>query len=118
MARFAPYRKEEVTVEPSVSHEPIAPDLSNVSSNFLLSQQQRERLAQNGFAVSPSEHKEFYMLYERARYNLEPIFVTSDSLLHTYHLLFDNILRTIEEEQFIPLARRLNTQFLRAAEDQ
>ncbi len=116
--RFAPYPKEEVTVRPAVSHPPIAPDLSNVRSAFLLSPEQRERLAQNGFVVSPGEEQEFYILYEKARYNLEPIFVTSDSLLHIYHLLFDKILRTIEREEFIPIARELNARMLQATAEQ
>ncbi len=111
-ARFAPYRPPEVTVQPAVSHEPIAGDLSNVVSAFLLSPQQRQRLAENGFVVSPSEEKEFYPLYEKARYNFEPIFVTSDSLLHVYHLLFDKVLRTIEREQFIPILKELNARML------
>lgn len=111
-AQFANYVKEPVRVQPSVSHEPIAPDLSNVTSAFLFSSQQRERLARDGFVVSPSGEKEFYMLYEKARYNWEPIFVTSDSMLHTYHLLFDKLLRTLEREQFIPTLRQLNARML------
>ncbi len=116
--RFAPYRVPEVQAQPSVSHEAIAPDLSNVISSFLLSPQQRERLAQNGFTVSPSEHKEFYILYEQARYNNEPVFVTSDSLLHMYHLLFDKVLRTTERQQLIPILQRLNRRMLGNSEKQ
>ncbi|MBN1485076.1 MAG: DUF3160 domain-containing protein [Chloroflexia bacterium] len=117
-ARFAPYNAEPVTVEPSVSHEPIAADLSNVSSSFLLSPGQRELLARNGFVVSPSEEKEFYMLYEKARYDYVPIFVTSDSLLHVYHLLFDKVLRTTEREYFIPILQQLNARMLASSEAQ
>lgn len=111
-AQFAVYVKEPVEVRPAVSQEAIAPDLANISSIFLFSPAQRERLAQNGFVVSPSEEKEFYMLYERARYNFEPILVTSDSLLHVYHLLFDKLLRTLEVEQFIPALQDLNARML------
>jgi len=114
-AQFAVYAPEPVQVEPAVSQEAIAPDLANVSSSFLFSPAQRERLAQNGFVVSPSEEKEFYMLYEKARYNLEPIFITSDSLLHAYHLLFDKLLRTLEVEQFIPRLQTLNARMLAAS---
>lgn len=105
-------------MRPAVSHEPIAPDLSNVRSSFLLTAAQRARLAQNGFVVSPAEEKEFYMLYEKARYAYEPIFVTSDSLLHVYHLLFDKVLRTLEQEQFIPALRALNERMLEAVRAQ
>ncbi|MGC8873762.1 MAG: DUF3160 domain-containing protein [Chloroflexia bacterium] len=110
--RFASYRKPAVSVRPAVSHAVIAPDLSNVRSTFLLSAAQRAMLARNGFVVSPSEEKEFYTLYEKARYAYEPIFVTSDSLLHVYHLLFDKVLRTLEQERFIPALRALNARML------
>lgn len=115
---LAPYRKEPVNVQPAVVHEPIAPDLGNVVSAFLLSPQQRERLAQQGFVVSPAEYKEFYILYEEARYNYEPTFITSDSLLHLYHLLFDKVLRTLERERFIPALERLNRLMLEHAQQQ
>jgi hypothetical protein len=117
-AQFAAYIEEPVTVQPALSQEPIAPDLGNVSSSFLLSTQQRTMLAQNGFVVSPSDEKEFYMLYEKARYNYEPIFVTSDSLLHVYHLLFDKLLRTLEAESFIPALQQLNARMLQDVQAQ
>jgi hypothetical protein len=117
-APFAAYRKEPVTVQPAVAHEPIAPDLANVVSAFLLSSQQRERLAQNGFVVSPADYKEFYLLYEAARYNYEPVLVTSDSLLHVYHLVFDKLLRTMERQQFIPALKELNALMLSHARQQ
>jgi hypothetical protein len=101
-----------VEAEPVIHHEGIAPDLSNVQNPFLLSQAQLDHLARDGFVVSPGDEKEFFTLYERARYNNVPIFVTSDSLLHVYHLLFDKVLRTAEVEHFIPLLRDLNVAML------
>jgi hypothetical protein len=117
-AAFATYHEEPVTVRPAVPQEPIAPDLSNVVSAFLLSPQQRERLAKAGFVVSPAEDKEFYVLYEQARYNYEPILITSDSLLHVYHLIFDKTLRTLERERFIPALKQLNARMLQDAQQQ
>jgi hypothetical protein len=110
---FASYEKPGVEAEPVIHHEGIAPDLSNVRNPFLLSQAQVDRLARDGFAVSPGDDKEFFTLYEQARYNNVPIFVTSDSLLHVYHLLFDKVLRTAEVEHFIPLLRDLNAAMLK-----
>jgi hypothetical protein len=110
--QFAAYTKEPVEVQPAVSQPAIAPDLSNVNSAFLFSSQQLQRLAQNGFVVSPSGEKEFYVLYEQARYDYEPIFVSSDSLLHIYHLLFDKLLRSLERESFIPALKGLNARML------
>jgi hypothetical protein len=103
---------------PVLYHEAIAPDLSNVQIPFVLSQSQLERLARDGFVVSPGVEKEFFTLYEKARYANVPIFVTSDSLLHVYHLLFDKVLRTAEVQYFIPLLRDLNQSLLARADEQ
>lgn len=110
--RFAIFDKPAVNVSPAVFHEPIAADLSNVVVPFVLSEEQRGRLAQSGLVVSPGTEKEFFTVYEQARYNNVPTFVTSDSLLHVYHLLFDKVLRTAERQAFIPLLQELNEAML------
>jgi hypothetical protein len=115
---FASFKEPAGEVVPSVYHEPIAPDLGNVRAPFVLSQAQRERLARDGFVVSPGVEKEFFTIYEKARYANVPIFVTSDSLLHVYHLLFDKTLRTAEVQYFIPLLRDLNQALLARADAQ
>ena len=109
---FAVFQEQAVQVVPAVSHEPIAPDLSNVQVSQVLSVAILERLARDGFVVSPGVEKEFFTVYEKARYNNEPIFVTSDSLLHVYHLLFGKVLRSAEMEYFIPLLQKLNAAAL------
>lgn len=115
---FAVYHEPALSVAPAVVHEPIAADLSNVRVPFLLSDGLRGRLAENGFVVAPGTEKEFFTVYEKARYDNQPVFVTSDSLLHIYHLLFDKILRTAEMERFIPLLRDLNAAVLAQADQQ
>jgi hypothetical protein len=115
---FASFKEPVVDAVPVLYHEAIAPDLSNVQIPFVLSQSQLERLARDGFVVSPGVEKEFFTLYEKARYANVPIFVTSDSLLHVYHLLFDKVLRTAEVQYFIPLLRDLNQSLLARADEQ
>jgi hypothetical protein len=106
---FAPYQPEPVTIVPAIEQPPVLPDLSNVQVSMTLSPAQRERLAADGFVVSPGlQEKEFFTLYEKARYDNIPIFITSDSLLHVYHLLFSKTLRTAEAEYFYPLLKDLN----------
>ncbi len=109
---FASFEKPAVKAEPVIHHEEVAADLSNVRNPFLLSQAQLDRLARDGFVVSPGDEKEFFTLYEQARYDNVPVFVTTDSLLHIYHLLFDKVMRTAEVEYFIPLLRDLNRAML------
>jgi len=109
---FAVFREQPVETIPSLEMEKVSSDMKNVVNPFVLSSSQMQRLAADGFVVSPGTEKEFFMLYEEARYRNVPIFVTSDSLLHTYHLLFDKVLRTAEVEYFIPLLRDLNRGML------
>ncbi len=105
---FAAYQQPLIDLVLASSHESIATDLSNVRNPFLLSEAHRPRLQQESFVVSPEVEKGFLTLYERARYDSLPVFITSDSLLHIYHLLFDMVLRTSESQYFIPFIRDLN----------
>jgi hypothetical protein len=114
---FARFEEAPVDTSVPVPQEPIAPDLSNVRIPFALSAAQLDRLARDGFVVSPGEEKEFFTVYEKARYANVPLFVTSDSLLHIYHLLFDKVLRTAETEHLVPLLRDLNRGLLARAEE-
>ncbi|MCI0580397.1 MAG: DUF3160 domain-containing protein [Chloroflexi bacterium] len=116
--RFAVYNEPLVDVVPAAFHDPIAPDLGNVVVPFALSEDQQARLAQDGLVVNPGVEKEFFTVYEQARYENLPVFVTSDSLLHVYHLLFDKVLRTAETGHFIPLLRELNKAMLAQTEAQ
>jgi len=110
--RFAGYSPMPVDAVPAMYHDPIAPDLSNVLVPFVLSPDQLQRLGESGVVVSPGEEKEFFTVYEKARYDNLPVFVTSDSLLHSYHLIFDKVLRTAERQAFIPLLQELNAAML------
>lgn len=110
--RFAAFEESPGEVSAFVQQEKIAADISNVRNPFLLSKAQIERLGKDGFVVTPGTEKEFFSLYEKARYDNVPIFVTSDSLLHSYHLLFDKVLRAAEAEHFIPILKGLNQAML------
>jgi hypothetical protein len=81
-----------------------------------LSEAQGALLARNGFVVAPAEWLEFYQLYENVRYQKIPVFVTTDSVYHVYHLIFDKMLRDLEREHFEPDLRALTAACLRAAQ--
>ncbi len=84
---------------------PLSPEkISNFSdfgSKLELSAGAKNLLEQNGFVVidyGPTE--DITAPYETLKELDVPIFVTSDSLLHLYHIQFDETLRTIEEKEF------------------
>lgn len=113
---FAVFSESPGEVTAVIQQEKAAADLSNVRNMFLLSQPQVDRLARDGFVVTPGTEKEFFALYEKARYDNLPIFVTSDALLHSYHLMFDKTLRVAEERHFIELLGKLNQAMLQESD--
>ncbi len=115
---FAVYSEPEVNAAAVPPAETPAEDLSNVRNSFVLSEEQLDRLGVDGFVVSRGDDKEFFTLYEQARYDNAPIFITSDSVLHIYHLLFDKVLRTAETEHFIALLAELNQAMLAQVDQQ
>ena len=118
-AAFAAYRPQPVNVVAALDQPAIAPDLSNVHVPMPLSADQLARLARDGVVASPGlQEKEFFTVYEKARYANVPIFVTSDSLLHVYHLMFNKTLRTAEVEYFYPLLQSLNRALIVTADAQ
>lgn len=79
-----------------------------------------KRLEENGFVVmadpfSPDQD-EITALYRILKNHQLPIFVTSDSLLHIYHIQFDETLREIEEERFYDDLWTLTEEMLVRAE--
>lgn len=74
------------------------------STKISLSNDALDLLEKNGFAVidNPFNPTEEYITqpYKTLKDREIPIFITSDSLLHLYHIQFDETLRQIEEREF------------------
>jgi hypothetical protein len=119
-AGFASYQPASVSLPASHAGYSLPVDLGSVTmhESFALSQAQRQQLSANGFVVAPSEYKEFFHLYEEARYAEVPVFITTDSVYHTYHLFFDQILRTLEDNRFYTDLENLTAGMLWATEGQ
>jgi hypothetical protein len=107
-AGFASFQLPTIEVQAKEPNVAPAADLSNVQIPVLLSPAQRKLLAQNGFVVSPGAAHEFYEVYEQARYNYQPALITSDAVLHLYHLAFDNILRRLEQRNLSKMLARMD----------
>lgn len=79
-------------------------NFEDFNSKLPLGEDSLERLEMNGFVVIKdpfSQNREDITASYKILKNLElPIFVSSDSLLHVYHIQFDETLREIEEEHF------------------
>ena len=126
-ATFASYQQAQVSLPQSYPGGYSLPiSLSEVENmdEINLSPDQLALLAQNGFVVqapdnSPSKLlSEFYQGYESTRYGDIPAFITTDSVFHVYHLVFDKMLRDLEREMFIPMLRELTTAMIAATKAQ
>ena len=70
---------------------------NQIQSRFQLSDTQKTLLIENGFLVIPNNYYDSITdVYENLKDSSIPVFVSSDSLLHVHHILFDLILKQIE----------------------
>lgn len=77
--------------------EPIAGDIDGLGPGLL----------DDGFVVVPGDARLFHHVYQVNEYQPFPVFVTTDSAYHTWHLVFDKVLRDTEEEHLLPALEQL-----------
>ena len=83
-------------------------NLANPKQLVEFDPQLAQQLAQNGFAIVPSDHEQLFHVYEQNDYQCFPSFVTTDLYLQLYHLYFDCMLREIEEHKLVGLMTDLS----------
>lgn len=113
-SKFATYEEVAVNVSPKVPPYSVSRNLSNVTNagDFTFSEAAKNLLVKNAFVVKPSYYNEFFPLYEGNRYSYTPNFITTDSMLHNYHLMFDFLLKQLEEQKLTNELKRLNAGML------
>lgn len=116
---FADYVPYQVKVEPTVpAYEINLDQVANPDLLTRLTDEQRALLEENGFVVVPSQVAQIYDIYKSAKERGIPIFVTTDALLHTYHILYDYTLRSAEIQHFVNDLQGLNAVMIKVAEEQ
>ncbi|WP_019010474.1 DUF3160 domain-containing protein [Deinococcus aquatilis] len=83
-----------------------------------LSAAQRAALTTQGFVIAPANWRQFDAVYEATRYADQPVLITTDSMLHIYHLVFDKMLRDLERESLAPAVRRMTALLVQDARRQ
>ena len=83
------YDSDAIKYNPSVAAYKPKADLSDVYDieRVYLGDEAREKLARNNFVVAYGSEAEFFDLYEFNRYAQYASFVTTDSMMHTYHII-------------------------------
>jgi hypothetical protein len=113
-SKFATYEEVPVNISPKVPAYSVSQNLNNVTnaSDFTFSDAAKNLLVKNAFVVKPSYNNEFFQLYESNRYSYTPSFITTDSMLHNYHLMFDFLLKQLEEQKLAAELKQLNANML------
>ncbi len=105
--RFGTYHPYSVQIEPDMDLFDI--DTSKILNfqQFDFTEEQIRALQQNGFFVTPGRtdnqytgYYEIYDIYKECKDRDIPIFVTTDALLHTYHLIYNGLLKYSEQRYF------------------
>ena len=113
-SKFATYEEVPVNISPKIPAYSVSQNLSNVTnaSDFTFSDAAKNLLVKNAFVVKPSYNNEFFPLYESNRYSHTPSFITTDSMVHNYHLMFDFLLKQLEEQKLAAELKQLNANML------
>ncbi len=111
---------EERTVSPSASSYSIDPGLADVASvdDVYMSDAAKAMVGEQGFAVMQSYADEFWPIYEENRYNHRPNLVTVDSMMHSYHLYFEHLLKKTEGGALSDALARMSHALLDATQAQ
>jgi len=116
VTEFGTYRPYLVEVTPSLEPYTVEPDFSNVVNfsemEWRFNSIDSTLLLQNHFTVKRSQYKQLYDIYNFCTWDGVPIFVTTDAVLHTYHVLFDRFLSEIEVQKFVETAALLTETLL------
>jgi hypothetical protein len=101
------YEEEKLDIEPNAPKYSLPLDIVTISNyedinfQFNLSTEQKDLLSKNGFVVIDFQNEDdITSPYEYIKNVDIPIFITSDTLLHLYHIQFNEILKNIEEREF------------------
>jgi len=102
---FGVYRPYPVVFSPVVPVFTVATDLSNVTNyealRYAFTATDEELLRQNHFTVKYSLFKQMFDTYNECTIQGTPVFVTTDAVLHIYHVFFDQMLADIEVQEFV-----------------
>lgn len=113
-SKFAAYEEVPVNISPKVPAYSVSQNLSNVTNanDFSFSEAAKNLLVKNAFVVQPANYDEFFPLYESNQSSYTPSFITTDSILHNYHLMFDFLLKQLEEQKLAAELKQLNASML------
>ncbi|MBN1466676.1 DUF3160 domain-containing protein [candidate division KSB1 bacterium] len=123
---FGVYHPRLVEIVPQAPFCDPGENLEHVVNldQFHFSWSEAQLLKDNHFFVAPAiqqdqtGYNEMFDIYNDCRESRIPQFITTDAMLHGFHLMFDYILRSCEEERFIAQLNDLLEQLQTVSADQ
>ena len=100
-ADFEPYSEEFNVNAPQYTISPGLSNVDNLAQFPTLSELQMTMIENNGFVATPQfEFKQIHEILQNNDDEMIPSFVTSDAVLHAFHVLYDLVLREAEVYTF------------------
>lgn len=117
------YQPVAVQVQARIPGYDLPLDLSQIANvgkvQHMLTPSVRAMIARQGFAViDRGREEDITAIYELADDAGIPPFVTVDTLLHIYHLQFDQTLKSVEEREFYGAMTELSRAMMEVAQAQ
>ncbi len=119
---YTPLEKEMRSVQPQVAAYIVKPGLANIVNRKLytklLDKNMIALIQKNGFAATPTSYVQMYHVYENNEYQRPakiPAFITTDSMLHTYHVFYNYTLRKLENDKLYKVAIQLTNAMVAAS---
>jgi len=103
---------------PSTPHSLDGVGMSDPIRSMLRDPKVAKKLASLGFVVVPSDLQQFYSAYTSECYDGTTVYVTTDVAYHEWHLVFDKVLRSLEQEVLLPKLEQLAGRSLANAQEQ
>lgn len=114
--------KLDIQYKPNYKNIDLESDLSNICNldaymdTAYITEDIKNHLLKDGFYVDSTYGVEQpFQTYEFNEYLTMSSFVTTDSMVHLYHIFYDNMLRQVEEDKFLPMLKNLNSKMLESA---
>ncbi len=115
-ADFIPYNEAFILNAPQYSISPGLTNIVNLGLFPTLTVEDRQLIENNGFvAVPQSEFKQIHGILLDNDYNDLPSFVSSDAVLHAFHVLYDIALREVETFSFWNLLGNLTASLVNSS---
>lgn len=120
--KFARYQEMAASFTPKTVQPQVSQDFSNVE-NFKdfewidKDATNKEKFLKNNFLVLSGWGDEFFPLYESNRYGFTPNFITTDSIIHSYHLLFNYLLEKLEKNKLDQINKDLTMKMVKISQD-